>query len=350
MSTECQYRHCAFTLLEVLVVVAIIALLICILLPSLARAREEARSVVCMANLSQLCKAENNYAMTNDEWIPGSPLTTGYYFAVNAVSPWPSTTGPRYNRFAATWDDYATSLRVQMQGAGSVPAPSQPDDGVTRWRLIREAMEGVFHCPSNPEVVFAWGIGFADNPVWTTIRAPSYMTMWTLMRGGSDVYDHQSIKFPGAPAASDIGQSDRWELAVPRGYMPRHTRLRRESEKVFLADGFRFYDPDTGELSYWPALKGTKGIWMATPPSTPGVNGREYNLARTLSYRHGQKDRINAAFFDGHVGTLFVSGHRGGLEGYRGSAVHPKHYYPTGTVVQDGTQLHQPIPDGTVLP
>ncbi len=46
-------RTGAFTLIEVLVVVAIIALLVAILLPSLSRAREEARSAVCAANMSQ---------------------------------------------------------------------------------------------------------------------------------------------------------------------------------------------------------------------------------------------------------------------------------------------------------
>lgn len=51
-----RWRRCqtpAFTLVEVLVVISIIALLLAILIPSMARARENARSVVCRSNLTE---------------------------------------------------------------------------------------------------------------------------------------------------------------------------------------------------------------------------------------------------------------------------------------------------------
>ena len=61
----------AFTLIELMVVVSIIAVLISILLPSLAAAREQAKIVKCSSQLRQLGTAANYYASDQGGWVPG---------------------------------------------------------------------------------------------------------------------------------------------------------------------------------------------------------------------------------------------------------------------------------------
>jgi prepilin-type N-terminal cleavage/methylation domain-containing protein/prepilin-type processing-associated H-X9-DG protein len=67
---SCSYRLRAFTLIEVLVVVAIIALLLSILLPSLSRAREQAKIVVCKTRMQQIHRGHVFYAEDNKGSFP----------------------------------------------------------------------------------------------------------------------------------------------------------------------------------------------------------------------------------------------------------------------------------------
>jgi prepilin-type N-terminal cleavage/methylation domain-containing protein len=73
--SENQLLNKGFTLVELLVVIGIIALLISILLPALAKARKSANSVVCLSNLHELILAYNMYAVNNRGWVPDE----GYY-------------------------------------------------------------------------------------------------------------------------------------------------------------------------------------------------------------------------------------------------------------------------------
>lgn len=59
-----------FTLLELLVVVAIIGLLAALLLPALARAKGLARSAACLSNLRQVGIALNLYTQDNENRLP----------------------------------------------------------------------------------------------------------------------------------------------------------------------------------------------------------------------------------------------------------------------------------------
>jgi len=73
----CAHRARAFTLAELLVVVAIMALLIAILLPSLGKARKQAKATVCMSNLRGLGLAVRMYSMVNEDRLVTAGLGHG---------------------------------------------------------------------------------------------------------------------------------------------------------------------------------------------------------------------------------------------------------------------------------
>lgn len=94
-----------FTLIELLVVIAIIALLLSIIMPSLKRAKEAAKNLMCKSNLKSVGVAGLAYVGENDNKFTGSfenlyakgVITTGTcQWHTKGLSPWdkPTNAGP----------------------------------------------------------------------------------------------------------------------------------------------------------------------------------------------------------------------------------------------------------------
>jgi prepilin-type N-terminal cleavage/methylation domain-containing protein/prepilin-type processing-associated H-X9-DG protein len=130
-------RRSAFTLVELLVVIGIIALLVSILMPALSRARASALTIQCQSNLRQLYLAQNFYADANG----------GRYTAIvydNQNNPDPS------NDWQNLVKNYLTDPQGPAGGVYHCPATSHPLRDVDRtyginthlmlpnWRARRE--------------------------------------------------------------------------------------------------------------------------------------------------------------------------------------------------------------------
>jgi prepilin-type N-terminal cleavage/methylation domain-containing protein/prepilin-type processing-associated H-X9-DG protein len=133
--TQEKRRPRAFTLIELILVIAIIAVLISLLLPAIQSARENARRTQCCNNLMQIGAALGNYASVHKVFPPGvvsengpiNSLPMGYHFG------WAAQILPYIGH---------NNIYKQFNFSNSVYAPSNE---TARNHLIQ-----TYLCPSNP--------------------------------------------------------------------------------------------------------------------------------------------------------------------------------------------------------
>ena len=83
-----------FTLVEIMIVVAIIGLLAAIAIPNFIKARQTAEKQACIANLKQIQGAIQVWALDGNKAGTDTPATSD--LTPNYVKPWPKCKGTAY--------------------------------------------------------------------------------------------------------------------------------------------------------------------------------------------------------------------------------------------------------------
>lgn len=181
---ETQIRRRAFTLVELLVVISIIALLLAILMPSLQKAREQAKRIQCMSNLRQIALGFYFYAADNDNRLPSrTPIHTSMYYVAwteQMISPYywryyfEKRANPQYDYFKKYWNaKYIGNFNVMRcpSDKGDVSNLTGSFGGDSIFRNLGTSY--FYNCRDNGEDMSDWHPGSLLGRDYTVIKRQS---------------------------------------------------------------------------------------------------------------------------------------------------------------------------------
>lgn len=296
-----------FTLVELLVVIGIIALLISILLPSLARARQAAVTLQCLSNLRSIGQGISLYANDSKGYLPYAWVTVHD----------PSKAVSAGDTMQISWP---TTISQTLGGSGSY----------NMWDANNAGSMRVFECPAR-------------------LMAPSGPWVPVSTYGGHPLMfanDWAFAPMQNAPWQEYNGNGTSRSVTGPPLY--KLTMLRNASEKAMIMDATQILQSADGTVGwsfpcvwhidgtrYWwgTRLNEERSAWDGwiqsaaweninndadlggTLTDVPDYNfnpgdGGNYNLR----FRHNMNKTANILFGDGHAESFTQSNGKAGLK------------------------------------
>jgi prepilin-type N-terminal cleavage/methylation domain-containing protein/prepilin-type processing-associated H-X9-DG protein len=275
----------AFTLVELLVVIGIIAVLIGVLLPALARARESANQVKCMANMRQIGAALMMYVGQNKGSLP-----VGYCRGSGAVL----KPGPNYSGEAHDWTTLLLATISKQQGIGT-DTQDKVSEAYARLR-------GMFLCPSVSIPSNASSAALTHYSSHPRIMPDLETNDWV---EGSPLRTLKPYKISKIKRSAEIvgifEGVTALETGASSGYMAQATANQldnvRKETPPYLTEDYAMAPTINGSQPVDLGINGWSNVGL-------NLNKDTFDNRGNIRFRHMGNTVMNALMMDGHVQTF----------------------------------------------
>lgn len=264
-------RQRAFTLVELLVVIGIIALLISVLLPALAKARDSAVTLQCASNMRQIGVAIQMFSQSHDGRAPNRAEYSDQ----------------------KTWDYWMDQLNNEVFKSQMIPSfawGAQAYD-TNRGNLGCPSRIGSDWDPTHSNRTFAMNLNIAGGPNFSPPLQGPYGAMLTK----GDAY----MRTPSVPPSARADPTLKYVLYFLGTKL---VQVKNSSDKIMVFEtehSWEYYNwNSTGQIYLPQKVYMNNGVSPGLPWTAdigPEAKSNEF------AFRHNKGKISNVLFVDGHV-------------------------------------------------